>query len=74
MEEKEKQKKEGIHKRRRKTRGYKKMEWWKRCKDLTNKFFKREEEDRQGKEERKTRERKRKTEWSGWSMQNGYSC
>ena len=41
--------------------------WWKRCKDLTNKFFKREE-DRLCKEEGKTRERTRKT---GWSMGEG---
>ena len=28
---------------------YKKREWWKRCKDITRKIFKREEEERQGK-------------------------
>ena len=57
QKQKEKEKEKGIHKRRRKKRGYKKMEWWKRCRDFTKQFFGRKEEDRQEKEERKMRER-----------------
>ena len=36
---------EGIRKRRRKTKGYKEKEWWKRCRDFTKKIFKRDEEE-----------------------------
>ena len=47
MEEKKEkdkeEKNEGIHKRRRKKGGYKKMEWWKRCGDFTRKFLGRKE-------------------------------
>ena len=55
---KRKRKKKENRKRRRrwrgyKNRGYKNRGWWKVCKDFTNKFFKREEDDRQGKGGRK---------------------
>ena len=40
---------------------------------LRNKFFKREEEDKQGREEGKTRERKRKKGWSMGEWEDGSS-
>ena len=46
---------------RRKKRGYKQREWWKRCRDITTKIFGTEDAERQGKKEENKSEIKRKT-------------
>ena len=41
-------------------RGFKKREWWKRCKELTKKIFGREEEEGKGQIPRKRKRRRKR--------------